>query len=126
MAQRPRKTVEWRGDSREVAHAWPKAVRLKLGNELTRIELGANPVHGEALSDVGPGVQCVRIAEQRNAYRVIYVASIGARIYVLHAFHKKSKSGIATPKEEKDVARSRYRQLCTEVAAAHRPPRRRQ
>jgi phage-related protein len=42
---------------------------------------------------------------------VIYVASIGTRIYALHAFHKKSKQGIETPKTEIELARRRYQML---------------
>jgi phage-related protein len=45
---------------------------------------------------------------------VIYVASIGNRIYVLHAFHKKSKQGIETPKKDMELARRRYRMLTGE------------
>jgi phage-related protein len=51
----------------------------------------------------------------KEAYRVIYVASIGARVYVLHAFHKKSKQGVETPKTEIDLARRRYRMLVGEI-----------
>jgi phage-related protein len=32
-------------------------------------------------------------------------------IYVLHAFHKKSKTGIEIPKEEIDLAKKRYKEL---------------
>lgn len=126
MALRPRKQIVWRGDSGDVAHNWPKGAKLKLGTELTRVELGANPIHGEALSDIGPGVSCIRIAYDRNAYRVVYVASLGEHVYVLHAFQKKSKTGIATPQEEKDTVKARYKDLCAEIAAAHKAPRRRQ
>lgn len=99
---------------------------MKLGNELARVQLGANPVHGEALSEVGPGVQCIRIAENKNAYRVVYVASLGECVYVLHAFQKKSKKGIETPQEEKEIAKTRYKELCREIASAHKAPRSRQ
>lgn len=126
MADRPRKDVKWRGNSQTRARGWPKAVKLKLGNELTRVQLGANPVHGESLNDIGAGAQCIRIAENKEAYRVVYVASLGEYVYVLHAFHKKSKKGIATPKEEKDIAKKRYKELCREIAGAHKAPRRQQ
>jgi phage-related protein len=33
----------------------------------------------------------------------------GTKIYVLHAFQKKSKKGIATPKHEIDVIRERLK-----------------
>jgi phage-related protein len=111
------KEIDWRGDSRKIAHAFPKGARKALGKELTRIQLGLEPRHGKWLTDVGPGVQEVRIAYSKEAYRVIYIATIAERIYVLHAFHKKAKKGIATPKQELDLARRRYRELVN-------PPRR--
>lgn len=39
---------------------------------------------------------------------MIYVASIGISVYVLHAFHKKSKQGIETSKTDIELARRRY------------------
>jgi phage-related protein len=99
------------GDSSKTAHRFPKGVRLKLGKELTRIQLGAVPRHGKALANIGHGVQEVRIAHDTNAFRVIYVAVFLEAIYVLHAFQKKSKTGSATPQEEFSVARRRYREL---------------
>lgn len=75
------------------------------------MQLGANPKHGKSLSQVGRGVQEIRIADNKEAYRVIYVASIGTKVYVLHAFHKKSKQGIETPKADIELARRRYQML---------------
>jgi len=42
------------------------------------------------------------------AYRVVTTVQLGARIYVLHAFQKKSKKGIETPKRDVDLIRKRY------------------
>jgi phage-related protein len=42
------------------------------------------------------------------------VASIGTRVCVLHAFHKKSKQGIETQKSDMELARRRYRMLVGE------------
>lgn len=39
---------------------------------------------------------------------VVTAVQLGARIYVLHAFQKKSKRGIETPKREVDLIRKRY------------------
>jgi phage-related protein len=103
------KEVRWLGDSRAVVRAFPKGARLKVGQELTRVQLGADPKHGKALPQVGRGVQEIRVSENKEAYRVLYVASIGTRVVVLHSFHKKSKQGIATPRAEIELARRRYR-----------------
>jgi len=105
------KDIHWLGDSQKLAHRFPKGARLALGKELTRIQLGLQPRDAKWLTIVGRGVQEIRIAYSKEAYRVIYVATLGDHVYVLHAFHKKSKAGIATPKEELDLATKRYREL---------------
>jgi phage-related protein len=42
-----------------------------------------------------------------DAFRVVYALQIGADIWVIHAFQKKSKSGIATPRQEIDLVQDR-------------------
>ena len=42
-----------------------------------------------------------------DTYRAVYTVKFTDAIYVLHAFQKKSKSGIATPKTEIDLIRQR-------------------
>jgi phage-related protein len=45
-----------------------------------------------------------------DAYRVVLAVKLGDKIYVLHAFQKKSKKGIATPKKDIDLIKQRYRE----------------
>ena len=44
-----------------------------------------------------------------NTYRVVYTVQLADAVYVLHAFQKKSKKGIATPKPVLDLIRSRLK-----------------
>jgi phage-related protein len=44
-----------------------------------------------------------------RTYRTTCTAKIGDIIYVLHAFQKKAKSGIATPKRELDMIERRLK-----------------
>jgi phage-related protein len=55
---------------------------------------------------VGAGDQ-----ERGDAYRVVYVLQIDDDIWVVHAFQKKSKTGLATPKREIDLVRERIKRL---------------
>jgi phage-related protein len=103
--------IRWQGDSRRVTHGFPKGARNALGKELTRIQMGLQPRNGKWLTGVGRSVQEIRIAHSKEAYRVIYVTKLADCIYVLHAFHKKAKTGIETPKEEIDLAKKRYKEL---------------
>ncbi len=58
--------------------------------------------------------------DARGTYRAVYTVSIGESIYVIHAFQKKSKAGIATPKSEIEVIRQRLKQLRNEVKDAEK------
>jgi len=55
-----------------------------------------------------------------GTYRAVYAVSIGESIYVIHAFQKKSKTGIATPQSEMELVRQRIRQLRNELKNAEK------
>ena len=46
----------------------------------------------------------------KDTYRLVYAVQIGKYLYVLHAFQKKSKTGIATPKPDVDLIKQRYKE----------------
>jgi phage-related protein len=60
----------------------------------------------------------IAVHDPSGAFRTVYTVSIGEPIYVIHAFQKKSKAGIATPKSEIDLVRQRLRVLRSEVKNA--------
>lgn len=47
----------------------------------------------------------------RAAYRVVYAMKLGTDIWVIHAFQKKAKIGIKTPRTEIDLIRTRIKRL---------------
>ena len=51
----------------------------------------------------------VRESFEGNAYRAVYTVRYAAAVYVLHAFQKKSKRGIATPKKEIELIKGRLK-----------------
>ena len=59
---------------------------------------------------VGSGVCEIVESHHKNAYRMIYTVQIGEKIYVLHAFQKKSKIGIKTPKLDVELVKQRYKE----------------
>jgi phage-related protein len=46
---------------------------------------------------------------QDGTYRAVYTVRFLKAVFILHVFQKKSKSGIATPKKEIDLIKSRLR-----------------
>ena len=65
-------------------------------------------------------VQLIRGHCTSGTYRAVYTVSIGESIYVIHAFQKKSKAGIATPKPEMELIRQRLKELRSEVKNAEK------
>jgi phage-related protein len=57
---------------------------------------------------IGKGVEEIRLLDSTGAYRVMYVARRAEAVYVLHAFRKKTQ---ATPKNDLQIAKRRFRQL---------------
>ena len=73
-----------------------------------RVQYGDTPPSAKPLRGFGgAGVLEVIEDEDGNAYRAVYTVRFKERVYVLHAFQKKSKRGIATPKAEVDLIKTR-------------------
>lgn len=60
---------------------------------------------------LGSGVMELALKHRGDAFRVIYALQIDDDIWIVHAFQKKSKSGIETPKQEIDLIYRRLKRL---------------
>jgi phage-related protein len=98
----------WLGDSKRNIQGFPKGAQKLLGDELQLIQFGGMPKDAKPFKGVGTGVLELALRYASDAYRVITAVQLGRRIYVLHAFQKKSKRGIATPQRDVDLIRKRY------------------
>jgi len=70
----------------------------------------------ESLKDLGSGVPENAVRHRRDAWRVVHVTEIAGKLWVPHAFKKKSRTGIKTPKVEIDLIRRCLVQLKEELA----------
>jgi phage-related protein len=112
------KHLIWLGDSLAIVRTFPPTVRDDVGFALYVAQLGqmhrsVKPLHG-----LGSGVMEIISDDPSGTYRAIYTVSTTDGIYVVHAFQKKSKSGIATPKREIELIRRRLRDLRSEARNA--------
>jgi len=114
VLDRPRKLV-WLVDSLDNLKAFPASVRQKLGFALYQAQVGQRHESAKMLHGFAETVWQVRADDPAGTYRAVYVASFREAVYVLHAFQKKSKSGIATPQRELDLIRQRL-QLARQLA----------
>jgi phage-related protein len=88
----PMKDLTWLADSRSRVKSFPAGVQDDIGSAY----------------------------DASGTYRAVYTVSIGESIYVIHAFQKKSKAGITTPKSEMELIRQRLKQLRSEVRNAEK------
>jgi phage-related protein len=96
------------GSSRKDLRAFPRAVRNEIGQALFEAQLGDHPRNAKPLKGLG-GVLEIRDNFEGDTYRAVYTIRFEGVLYVLHAFQKKSTSGIATPQRHIDLIRQRLR-----------------
>lgn len=65
----------------------------------------------KAMKGLGSGVFEIAVRHRGDAFRVVYAVQIDEDIWALHAFQKKSKTGIKTPKQDIDLIRERIKQV---------------
>ena len=98
------------GPSRRELREFPDSVRGSIGHTLHQTQCGEEPASAKSLKGFG-GRSVLEIVEDFDGatYRAVYTVRFGDAIYVLHAFQKKSKKGIATPKQTIGLIESQLR-----------------
>jgi phage-related protein len=81
-----------------------------MGFALNQVQDGNEPLAAKALKGFGGRTVLELIDDfDSDTYRALYTVRFAGVVYVLHAFQKKAKKGIATPKQEVDLIKSRLR-----------------
>lgn len=104
------KRLFWVASAKKDLKALPDEVQDEFGYALHLAQTGdkhpsAKPLRGFA----GAGVLEVVEEHEGNAFRAVYTVKFGQAVYALHAFQKKSSSGIATRKEDMELIKQRLK-----------------
>jgi phage-related protein len=110
--------VVWLGDSKKIIQDFPEGAQKLIGDELQLIQFGGMPKDAKPFKGVGSGIVEIALRHASGAYRVVTAVQLGAEVYVLHAFQKKSKKGAETPKWDVDLIKKRYAEA-RELAYEH-------
>lgn len=102
------KPIVWLGNAKDNLKEFPRDVQRQMGTGLYMAQIGtkypkAKPLKGFS----GAGILEIKDDYDGDTYRTVYTVIFKDAIYVLHAFQKKSKQGIATPKQEIDLIKKR-------------------
>lgn len=104
------KPLYWLGSSKRDLLALPEGVVDVFGYALYLAQIGKRHEQAKPLKGFGSaGVLEVVDDRQGNTYRAVYTVRFTARVFVLHVFQKKSKSGRSTPKADIDLISHRLR-----------------
>jgi phage-related protein len=81
-----------------------------MGYALFAAQMGERPRNAKPLKGFkGAGVLEIVADYDGDTFRAVYTVRFAQRLYVLHAFQKKSKRGIETPKREIRLVEQRLR-----------------
>jgi len=106
----PEKPLEWIGSSYKDLMALPDDVRRHFGFALSLAQAGDKHDDAKVLKGFGgAGVLEVVEDDAGGTYRAVYTVKFAEAVFVLHCFQKKSKRGIATPKEDMDIVHARLK-----------------
>ncbi len=87
----------------------PDPVQDRMGFAICQAQAGLRHRDAKPLKGFGSGVLEVVARHDGDTFRGVYTVRFETAVYVLHAFQKKARRGIATPKQELDLVRRRLR-----------------
>ena len=103
--------ISWLRGARKDFEDFPRDAQVEMARALTILAEGRMPDMAKPLTGFGSGVMELALKHRGDAFRVVYALQIGDDIWVVHAFQKKSKTGIRTPRQEIDLIHERLKRL---------------
>ena len=105
------RNISWVRAARRDFEDFPKDVQRDMLDALTVAAEGGKSEKAKPFKGVDGGVFEIAMRYRSDAFRALYAVKIDVDIWVIHAFQKKSKSGIKTPQMEVDLIRDRLKRL---------------
>lgn len=123
MSDEPVRPVAWVGSSKRDFRAFPDDVQDAMSFALYQSQIGAWHTAMKVMKGFsGGGIVELVESYEGNAYRAVFTVRFEESVYVLHAFHKKSKSGIKTPAQDIAMIKSRLK-LAEDHHRQHQTPK---
>jgi phage-related protein len=104
-----RRPLFWEGSSKKNFKEFPMEVQKDMGVALFLVQLGETPPSAKPWKGLGSGVYELVEDGRGGTYRAVYTVRTRDAVYVLHAFQKKSKSGIGTPQSDVSLVEKRLK-----------------
>ncbi|MGH9160185.1 MAG: type II toxin-antitoxin system RelE/ParE family toxin [Vicinamibacteraceae bacterium] len=118
------KPLHWVGSSKRDFLSFPDAVKDDMGNALGVAQFGGTAPTAKPWKGLGSGMLEIVESHEGNAYRAVYAVRFEKAVYVLHAFQKKSPSGIRTAKRDVDLVAERFNAAAKDYEEHYGKPKR--
>lgn len=103
------KPLHWVGSAKKDYQVFPGEVQDDMGYALGLAQLGAKHPNAKPWKGEGSGVFEIVEDHRGDTYRAVYTVRFADVVYVLHAFQKKSKTGIKTPQHDVNLVGERLK-----------------
>jgi phage-related protein len=103
------KPLYWVGSSKKDFLGFPGDVVDNIGYALGAVQYGGHPPSAKPWKGLGSGVHEIVESDESGAFRAVYTVRFRKAVYVLHAFQKKSPSGVRTARTDIDLIEQRLR-----------------
>ena len=104
---REEKPLHWVGSAKKDLLGFPEQVMDDVGFALSVVQYGGHPPSAKPWKGLGPGVLEIVENDGSGTYRAVYTVRFRKAVYVLHAFQKKSPSGIRTARTDVKLVATR-------------------
>ena len=108
------KKIIWNKKAREFVRSLDDETKREIGVWLMLIQSGRklSEPQSKPMKSINKNAFELRIKDKKGIYRVIYVLSIGDKVFIPHAFMKKTQK---TPKKEIELSIKRLQELIDET-----------
>lgn len=115
MRSRDTRPISWVRAARKAFESFPEGPQNAILRALTVAAEGRKADIAKPLKGFGSGIFEVALQHRTDAYRVVYALQLAEQVWVLHAFQKKAKQGIQTPKKDIHLIGERLKRLKKEL-----------
>jgi phage-related protein len=108
---RATRPISWIKAAKKDFGKFPEAAQDMCLDALSIAADGGRADIAKPMTGLGSGIWEIALPYRGDAFRVVYALQLGDEIWVIHAFQKKSKKGITTPKPDIDLIKERIHRL---------------
>lgn len=110
MKRDPR-PISWIDAARRAFEKFPAQAQERMLQALDLAAHGQTAGIAKPMKGLGSGVYEIALRYRTDAYRVVYAVQLASALWVIHAFQKKARKGIATEQQDIHLIKDRIRRV---------------